>query len=146
MRAGGYKKANMHLYIKTADGWRSVQQCVFTMTPILPEFAFLSCSPHESDEIQQQISYTVVQLSTGRIVRIVPQGYDDNEGLFNCQLTYNNEKSKDLIYSLAVIKLSDEDWDTIEDGDMDTLQTVLNEDLFKPLGRWYRDYIISIRD
>ena len=146
MNAGGHKKANMHLYIKTEDEWCSVEQCVFTLTPKLPQFALLSCSPHEDAAIQQQMTYTVIQLNTGRIVRIVPEGYDNNEGIINCELTYNIRKDKDMMCSLAVIKLCDEGLDAIEDGNMNRLQTLLNEDLFKPLAHWYRDYIIATRE
>lgn len=145
MNAGGYKRANMHLYIKTGEEWRSVQQCVFAMAPKIPEFALLSCSPHEDADTQKQMTFTVIQLSTGRMVRIVPLGYDDNEGFVNCQLTYENDNDKKMIYSLAVIRLAEEDMYAVEENDMDGLRASLKEELFNPLAHWYKDYLCASR-
>lgn len=143
MADNNYTLANMNLYQMQKGEWVNIDKCQFKRMPELPEFTFIQCSPHEKKKFNNFISGMVLQVETGRIARIVPKGEDNNDGFFNTNFIYELN-GKDFPYSVAVIKLNEDDMDYLNEKDISTLKEMLMEELFNPLSQWFMKYLHTI--
>ena len=135
-----FSKANMHLYIQENGEWKTIEQSEFFRTPTLPDFAFLQCSPHEDKTILNFMQHTVLQVSSGRIVKIIKGDEDDKGFLLGCQTTYGIQ-DKTFVFSFLVLKLADSDYDLIENNDINPLKKHITENLLSPLAEWFGCYL-----
>ena len=141
MKENDYEKGNMHLYERSDGEWQSVQQCEFCRMPTMPEFVFIQCSPHESQELRQLLNfYTVLQVETGRIVKIVPVKKNNGDGVFKGQLVYTQD-GIDIAFTVSILKMCDEDHEMLEDGDFEDFSKMMGESLIKPLATWFYQHL-----
>lgn len=144
MADNNYTLANMNLYRMEGGEWVNIEKCQFKRMPDLPEFTFLQCSPHEKKEIHSFMSGTVLQVETGRIARIASKDRDNNDGFLNTNFIYELD-GKDITFSVAVIKLNEDDMDYINENDIHILKQMMMEELFKPLCHWFMQYLACSR-
>ena len=140
MQQNNYSSANMSLYQMTEDGWVKVENYQFKKMPELPKFTFMVCSLHEKDKFEIPGSCMVLQVDTGRIVRITPKHKNPVPGILNTDLIFEKD-DKELVFSVAVLRLNEDDLDYLNGDDSELLKTLMMDDLFKPLGDWFKQYL-----
>ena len=143
MNDNGYAKANMHLYELKDGNWQSMQQCEFCCTPSMPDFVFLQCSPHEDKSVREFVDSTVMQIETGRVVKIAPVKDDTGQGILKSRFIYN-VNGKDITIAVSLLRMSDDDHDILEEGAFESFGKLMSETLFVPLSKWFAEHLIYI--
>ena len=135
MNKNGYTKGHMTLYVKDNNGWKVIEKAQFHNF-LFPEFAFLKCAPHEEEKIKEFMKYKVIQLETGRIVNVVPAEKSDRSGFINKELVIAVNEKTEWKYIAELVKFSEEDIDNMENLECENYISILDKELFYPLGEW----------
>lgn len=136
MSDGGYAIADMQLYRRSGDGgWQLVEECPYQRIPSLPPFVWLRPAENESPSVKQFLSETLLQVSTGRIVRIRPKDLADDSGLFPTNIVYNLSGGQ-FVFTADLLKPSEADLDMMAFHEEQELVDVLREELYIPLKDW----------
>ena len=136
MSAGGYSVADMKLYRRSSDGgWQLVDECPYQRMPQLPPFVWLRPAENESPAVKQLLAESLLQVSTGRVVRIRPKGQADDTGLFPTNILYNLGGGQ-FVFTADLLHPSEADLDMMAFHDEQGLVEVLREELYIPLKDW----------
>lgn len=135
MADGNHTVANMHLYRRVDGDWVSVDTCLYQRMPALPEFVWLSPAEQEPQSVHDFLQGSLLQTSTGRVVRVRPKDMDDGQGLYARNIVYELPQGQ-LTFTADLIRPAEGDLDMMAFHYFESLEAVLGEELFTPLSRW----------
>ena len=145
MKQNNHSYAHMNLFEYNQGEWTNIEKCCIQQMPDIPEFAVLHFLEKECRKTNGFLEGMVIQTTTGRIVRIALADKGYNDGFITTNFIYDY-KGKEFRYRAALVRLSPEDQEMIDDGEFEELKGILSDDLFTPMARWFMNHLEQMLD